>query len=799
MGWQLPLRDSETGEQIGVISAREAVVYKEALVDVTEPVITLSRRGGSPVTITAPTGRVDIEGKSAVLRASEAVPVRIESGGAQGPLWVEAGEVHWQAAQKRVNAVGPVKMKVGKAEITGRDLRSEAQMTQFVLPRDVRVTLEADGEGMFGQPRAAREPIEITCAGELLYDRSTSRATFQDDVRLTQGGRALHCDRLDIQLERGPEGRTRISRASARGREGRGILFTETAADGTVGRRLTGSAADYDAESGLLRVAGPIEAQDPRWRITGEGMVLDPKGRHTTIEGSPALAQGSREQLKAEVIILDESQEPSMLIARGRPAEALRGGNRLTARELHIAQETGALEVPGPGELHWQTRRGFAGATSAAGTAVPPPTAPSETQPQRAIDVAWTESMHFAQGKARFEGSVKAREENTTLSAQRMEILFDEEASAVRKVSAWGAVEIVDPPQVIRSAEFDLDVGSGLMKAVGDEGAPAEVWLDRDVLRAPTVTYEQRTGDIRTDGPGSLLYHSGAGREAVPVEITWLTSMTYRAEPGVAHFQDGVGLVRESLRLTADEMDLYFAEPGEGKGLAGSLGISRAVARGHVVASEPTRDRTIRKAAGDTLTWEAGAATLTLVGEPVMVWQGQNVIKAPRVVLYREKDLVVAEGPGRLIVYNEGVDTEKAPEGSAWQKVAINWQKALRYDTLGREARFEGEVFVKEALRTLYARDILTVYFSQDEKATLLRAVAQGRTLGDVTVTQGPRRGLGTWFEWDATAETVLLRGTPYALLREGPNEIQGQGFRFERGTGALKAEGTTFVDFLQR
>ncbi len=795
VGWELPLTDVETGEQIGVISAKEAVAYKDRTVDVTEPVITLTRQRDRTITITAPTGKVDIEKKTAILKASPAKRVRIQAAGTGEPMFMDADELYWHSTLKQVTTSGPVTMYLGRARIFGSNLRSEAEMTHFVLPQDVRVELPGTQGGLLGGRDDLEETIEITCAGELHVDRGANQATFHDAVRLTQGRRTLDCDQLEILLEQNAEGSTQVRRASARSATGGLIRITE--ADGPdqgPTRTLTGTAADYDAETGLLTIAGPTEAEDPAWKVTGERVLIDRRQARTTIEGSPARAESAGERLVAARIIVDESQEPRVLIAQGEPAHAYRGPHHLVARELRMVQDTGVLTVPGPGELHWQSQRGLTGVTSGESAETPS----DQPKEDRAIDVAWTESMRFAEGRAQFKGSVRARQETTTLSAGQMEITFDETASEVRELTARDEVEIVDPPQTIRAQHFSLDLLTNVMRATGTAEAPAQVWLDRDVLRAPTIKFEQKSGDVQTDGPGSLLYHRGAGDEVEPLHIAWGTEMTYDGEEGVARFQDEVEFVRQSLTLTSDRLALFFAGPGEGTGLTSSMDIRRAVATGGVVASQPASDRTLRRAAGDTFTWDAEAATLTVVGEPALLWQGRNVIKSPQVIFHNEARLVVAPGAGRLIVYNEEADPEEAPEGPEWQKVEINWQQQLRYNLLSREARFHGDVFVREGWRTLYARDTLTAYFTQDERATLTRALAEGKVLGDVTVTQGDQSGLGTWFEWDVATESVQLRGTPYALLRQGANEVRGRGFRFEK-EASLQAEGTTFVDFLAR
>ena len=189
VGWDLPLSDVETGERIGLISAKEAVVQKDRTVDVSDPVITLTRQPDRPVTITAPAGTVNIEEKSAVLRASATRRVRVQATGSQQPMTVEADEVHWNSALKQVTTAGPVSMTLGRAEIMGRNLRSEAEMTHFVLPEDVQVVLANSTGGLLGPPGRSDGAVRVTCVGELHFDRSENLATFHDDVRLTEGRR----------------------------------------------------------------------------------------------------------------------------------------------------------------------------------------------------------------------------------------------------------------------------------------------------------------------------------------------------------------------------------------------------------------------------------------------------------------------------------------------------------------------------------------------------------------------------------------------------------------------------------
>jgi LPS export ABC transporter protein LptC/lipopolysaccharide transport protein LptA len=796
-GWELPLRQADTGRELGHIRTQQAVVNpKDGTVDVTSPVINLTRESQPPITITAPRGKVNVGGKSATLNANGTERVHIESADPANPVTMDADEVHSSWVQKQISTVGPVTLVVGGATISGRDLRSEAELMQFVLPQDVEVRLEHMQAGPLGSGRQGAGPLVITCAGELHFDRTANQATFSDDVRASQGQRTLHCDELDILLGRDAQGNMQLSRALAKGREGRGVQITEIGTGGeATGRTLHGSAAEYEVSTGLLILAGPVDGQDRQWQVTGDRMTVDSGHRRTILEGAPARAESAKEKLEAASLTLDESQEPSVLIARGEPAHAYTGPNHLEAQELHVVQQTGELTVPGPGKLHWESGHGIV-AGMALGTE---PQQPAPAGRQHTIEAAWSGSMRFAQNQAEFMGGVRAQEESTTLSAERMLLRFDETGSAVRELTAWNAVEIVDPPQVIRGATFTFDVSTGVMCATGTTEVPAEVWLNRDVIRAPTITYEQKTGSMETDGPGSLLYHSSAAAEAQPIQVTWQKQMTYTAEENLARFQDGISLTRETRRLTADRLELFFLRAGEGKGLSASPRLDRAVATGNVVITQPMDDRTLRRATGDTATWEAGASTVTLVGEPARLWQGKSALACPRLTFQETEHLVLAPGAGRLVVYNEGAPEEVSPEEEAkWQKVEINWQRELRYDTLSREARFQGDVFVREGLRTLFSRDTLTAYFSPDDKASLTRAVAEGKNLGDVTVTQGERTGFGTRFEWDAVGDSVELRGTPYALVRQGANEMQSAGFRFEGGA-VLRTEGTTFVDFLER
>ena len=806
-GWQLPLRKADTGREFGLITTKQAVVHKDSTVDVTAPLITLTRESQPPVTITAPTGKVDFAGKTATLTASETERVHIEAADPANPMTMDADELHWSWTQKQLTTVGPVTLDVGGATISGRDLRSEAELNHFVLPKDVKVSLNHIPAGPLASTREGAGTLVITCGGELEFDRAANQATFTNDVRASQGLRTLHCDKLEIFLDRDPQGNMQLSRAKAEGQEGRGVQITETdPAGGSTGRTLHGSAADYDAGTRRLVMAGPIDGEDGQWHITGDRMTVD--GPRTILEGSPTRAESAKERLEASSLTLDESQEPSVLIARGEPAHAYTGPNHLEAQRLDVVQQKGPagskLSVPGPGKLHWESGHsivaGMAGGTAPRpGGAAAAPEQPAEAGRQHTIEAAWSGSMSFADNQAEFTGAVRAQEESTTLSAEHMLITFDETGSTVQELSAWDAVEIVDPPQTIRGATFTFDVSTGKMRVTGSPEVPAGVWLGSDVIRAPTITYEQKTGDLTTDGPGSLRYHSSAAPEVQPIEVTWKKQMTYRTEEKLARFEDGISLTRETRQLTADLLELFFRPTGKGKGLAASPSLERAVATGNVVITQPMDDRTLRRATGKTATWDAAASTVTLVGEPARLWQGKSALACAQVDFQETKHVVLVPGPGRLVVYNEGAPEEVSPEEEAkWQKVEINWQRELRYDTLSREACFQGDVFVREGWRTLFSRDTLTAYFSQDDKASLTRAVAEGKNLGDVSVTQGARKGFGTRFAWDAVTESVELRGTPYALVQEGANEMQSAGFRFDRAT-VLRTEGTTFVDFLER
>jgi len=343
-----------------------------------------------------------------------------------------------------------------------------------------------------------------------------------------------------------------------------------------------------------------------------------------------------------------------------------------------------------------------------------------------------------------------------------------------------------------------------VMRVVGSTAGPARVRLDRDEIVAPTIVFEQENDNLNTDGPGSLLYHSGAGSAAVPVRISWQTEMTYDNEAGVAHFQDGVQTNRQETSLRSDRLDLFFARPAGAGGLATSPRVTRALAQGQVsVTQTPVEGGPTTHGAGRTMTWDVETGTIVLTGEPARFWQGQNVIRCAQVTLRDQERQVTGDGAGRLVVYNQGVDTSRPPEGSEWEKVTVNWEEGLSYGTLTREATFRRNVLVREGDRTLFSRRLLTASFTQDEAIRLREAIAEGQQIGDVTVTQEGFTGEGTWFRWDAISDVVELQGKPYALLRAGANEVRGQEFRFDKELPGradhLRVRKTSFIDFLEQ
>jgi len=803
-GWEYRHHDPETDKEDMTMSAREAVVDLEnETADVLEPVIRIFGDGEQPVTITAPRGQVDPTGKTGVLTATAEGQVTITAEDPDQGLLGKFEKLHfqWGDPQRRVRSEGPVLLQIGEAEISGRNLRSESDMSHFIIPEDVRVTVTGLDIGLARGSKAAADAMQITCSGNLEYDRNTRTVTFYDDVVLTQDRRELHADRLEIMLERNQEGRMHIARALASGREGRGITITEPGPDGEeVGRTLTGTTAEYISATGRLAISGPVEARSGDQRVSGDLMVLETTAKVTTVTGSPARAVAGSELLEAESIVLDESETPALIIARGDPARAHRGSSTLVAPELRLEQASGALDVPGPGELHWESRKAADEAVANGDSS----DESEESEPEQTINAVWTGSMHYEGRTATFEGSVHTRRGATELWADRMEVRFDESGGAIEQLSAWGEVRVVDLPQRIKAAELQMDAVANTITAIGTTDAPAETWIDKDMIQAPTIHIDHENGNASTDGPGRLIYHPAAGDRDSPFEVTWQKSMTYDADAGVASFEEHVKSVRGGTAIESDHLNLSILSTGGQAGLGSPVRISGATAWGNVRVTQPlAKGSAIRRGSGDRLLWDADAQTTTLTGDPARLWQGRNVIISSRLTLDEKENVVVGPGAGRLIAYNEDPDTSTASQDTRWQHVAINWQRSVRYDTLAREARFEGDVFVIAGERTLFARDALTAYFDQSEAAGIERVVAEGDAVGDVSVTQGTRSGLGTWLQWDVASEAAELRGEPFALIRLGANEFQLQSFTFERKAGTrperFRMDGTTFVDFLAR
>ena len=161
----------------------------------------------------------------------------------------------------------------------------------------------------------------------------------------------------------------------------------------------------------------------------------------------------------------------------------------------------------------------------------------------------------------------------------------------------------------------------------------------------------------------------------------------------------------------------------------------------------------------------------TLLGE-ARIWEGERVIRADRILLDRNRELLKAFGQ---------VLTQTAEAEGALRTIAA---EELVYDRERQEATYTGGVKLKDAQGTLESRT-LVAYLAANGK--LLR----GEFAGDVAATDRTGRKLmGDVATFDSATETLSVRGDPAVIEEPSGNRVQAATVQWHRLTGSLEVQG---------
>jgi LPS export ABC transporter protein LptC len=133
-------------------------------------------------------------------------------------------------------------------------------------------------------------------------------------------------------------------------------------------------------------------------------------------------------------------------------------------------------------------------------------------------------------------------------------------------------------------------------------------------------------------------------------------------------------------------------------------------------------------------------------------WQDDNFVRADKLTLYRENKRMDGDGRVQSALYQA---RRKSQGGGAEVVPVFATSDRISYSDTDRLLHYEGNVDIKQSTDRITGA-VADVYLLK-ESNEVEKTVAQR----DVVLTQPGRRGTGSWAQYTAADETVILKGNP--------------------------------------
>ncbi|HJU54783.1 MAG TPA: LptA/OstA family protein, partial [Pyrinomonadaceae bacterium] len=133
-------------------------------------------------------------------------------------------------------------------------------------------------------------------------------------------------------------------------------------------------------------------------------------------------------------------------------------------------------------------------------------------------------------------------------------------------------------------------------------------------------------------------------------------------------------------------------------------------------------------------------------------WQDENFVRADTITIYRDTKRMEGEGHVQSALYQA---RRKDPNGAGTIVPAFATADAMSYSDDERILRYSGNVDIKQDTDRIRS-EVANIHLLR-ENNEVEKTIAER----NVVVTQPGRQGTGTWAQYTAADETVVLKGAP--------------------------------------
>lgn len=273
------------------------------------------------------------------------------------------------------------------------------------------------------------------------------------------------------------------------------------------------------------------------------------------------------------------------------------------------------------------------------------------------------------------------------------------------------------------------------------------------------------------------------------------------SDTNVMVFHNSVEVKKGSSTVFSDELVIFVdSETKKTK---------QAIASGNVLASQET---TIAK--GSSLTWNVSTQTATLEDAYKAEFIKDDLhIDAQKMIFYKDAGKIDIPGSGNLKANTKRKSDKKNTSGNADKTddtITVKWEGKMNFLEETREANFEKNIEVRKENSILFCNNLNVTFSDRDFHLNTLKATENIHIIDKKSNLYS--EAIGDVVTWNVKSKITVLKGRPFALLREGDkrqihspkvlfygneNNIlcEGKGTFYEKGDEALSHKGTEDVD----
>lgn len=272
-------------------------------------------------------------------------------------------------------------------------------------------------------------------------------------------------------------------------------------------------------------------------------------------------------------------------------------------------------------------------------------------------------------------------------------------------------------------------------------------------------------------------------------------------DANIMTFNDNVEIKKGSSTVFSDKLVVFF-DPQTKQ-------TKQAIASGNVLASQGTKI-----AKGGFLTWDVNTQSAILEDIQKAEFVKDDLsIDALKMIFYKDTGKIDVPSSGSLRVRHKGKTDKKKTLANADEtdnNISVKWEGKMNFLDDTREANFEKNIEVQRENSTLLCDNLNVTFDGRDFNMQTLNATEKIHIIDrrDSLFSEA----VGDRATWDAKNKVTVLRGQPFALLREGNKRqilsprvlfyedekivlCEGKGSLYEKGDKKFPDQGTEETD----